>query len=326
MKNAWKVDGDENGSVFWPSVADMAVATCIVFVVFWIAQVYLLKKEKQTVEESTQTISTLHEELRLLREKLSILEKLGGKSASEFTATISDLEDRKRELASELEKLKHDNLTLADRNRLLEDRLRRFDGIESHLDGKSKEEIISLLSSPKLKTDDPPNIQFSDQKYSFKSGSSEMDSRFISGLRSDEFMLLKDEIIGRQESGRVKVDTLEIIGHTDGAPLSRHGNLDSKLPEFLADNNRLVSSLTAGSNNDLGLLRALAVKEQWIRFANSSEHSASDRELLQSIHVRCYSAGQTIPPDQSNKPTADDFRKPDSKARRIEMRLTRLAN
>jgi cadmium resistance protein CadD (predicted permease) len=78
MKNAWKSDGDDNGSVFWPSVADMAVATCIIFVVFWIAQVYLLQKEKRTVEVSTQEISSLNEELRLLREKLAVLERQGG--------------------------------------------------------------------------------------------------------------------------------------------------------------------------------------------------------------------------------------------------------
>jgi flagellar motor protein MotB len=323
MKNAWKSDGDDNGSVFWPSVADMAVATCIIFVVFWIAQVYLLQKEKRTVEVSTQEISSLNEELRLLREKLAVLERQGGRDASEMAATISDLEGKNRKLASELDKLKLDHLALADSNRELEDRLRKFDGIEAHLYGKTKEQIISLLASPTMKTDDPPNIQFSDQKYSFKSGSSEMDANFISGLRSDEFLLLKDEIIGRQKAGRVKVDTLEIIGHTDGMPLSRDGNLDLKLPEVLA-NNRTVSSLVAGSNNDLGLLRALAVKEQWIHFTNQKEHSDADRPVLQGIQVRCYSAGQTIPADQASKPLADDFRKPDSKARRIEMRLTRL--
>lgn len=69
------------------------------------------------------------------------------------TKTISDLEDRNRKLAAELEKLKLDHLTQSGRNRDLENRLRKFDGIEAHLDGKSKEEIISLLSSPDHKTD-----------------------------------------------------------------------------------------------------------------------------------------------------------------------------
>lgn len=153
MKNEWKADYEEDGAVFWPSVADMAVATCIIFVVFWTAQVYLLQKEKQAVKKSTQTISSLNEDLRQLREKLAIYDKFGAKSASEIAAIISNLENRNLELKSQLDKLKLNNLTLTGHNRELEDKLRKFDGIEAHLDGKSKEEIIFRLSSPDHKDD-----------------------------------------------------------------------------------------------------------------------------------------------------------------------------
>lgn len=100
-----------------------------------------------------------------------------------------------------------------------------------------------------------------------------MGAPFIEGLRKNEFDRLAREIVEREAEGRVKVDTLEIIGHTDGVPLARNGNLDVNLPDVLAGNGSKISSLTAGSNNDLGLLRALAVKEQWMRFVNTHDES-----------------------------------------------------
>jgi hypothetical protein len=172
--------------------------------------------------------------------------------------------------------------------------------------------------------DKPPNIQISEQKkdYRFKSGSSVMGAAFVNGLRQNEFDRLAREIVEREAEGRVKVDTLEIIGHTDGVPLTTNGNLDVKLPDVLTGNGLKISSLTAGSNNDLGLLRALAVKEQWMRFVNTHQ----EKEILQRVSVRCYSAGQTILPESNSSPTADEYRKPNGNARRIEMRLTRLMN
>jgi hypothetical protein len=146
-----------------------------------------------------------------------------------------------------------------------------------------------------------------------------MGSDFTSALRRNEFPLLATEIVDREAEGRVKVDTLEIIGHTDGAPLSSAGNLDKKLPDVLAGRFK-ISTLTPGSNNDLGLLRALAVREQWEQFIDTHDR----RNILKNIHIRCYSAGQTILPYAENSPEADDFRRPDPRARRIEMRLTRL--
>lgn len=149
-----------------------------------------------------------------------------------------------------------------------------------------------------------------------------MGAPFIEGLRKNEFDRLAREIVEREAEGRVKVDTLEIIGHTDGVPLARNGNLDVNLPDVLAGNGSKISSLTAGSNNDLGLLRALAVKEQWMRFVNTHD----EKLILQRVSVRCYSAGQTILPDTKITPSADAYRKSNDNARRIEMRLTRLLN
>ena len=118
----------------------------------------------------------------------------------------------------------------------------------------------------------------------------------------------------------MKVDTLEVIGHTDGVPISNKGNLDTKLPAVLAGDSEALKALIAGSNNDLGLLRALAVKQKWIEYSDSHPQS----HILSTIAIRCYSAGQTILPIPQADPVPFDYLLNDPKARRIEMRLTRL--
>ena len=80
-----------------------------------------------------------------------------------------------------------------------------------------------------------------------------------------------------------------------------------------------IHKMQAGSNNDLGLLRALAVRDAWNDFVN---HQASADEL-HKITVRFYSAGQTIP-EVGNPNDPQTFRRADKRYRRIEVRLTKL--
>jgi hypothetical protein len=97
------------------------------------------------------------------------------------------------------------------------------------------------------------------------------------------------------------------------------------IPILLTNDLQGLENLSAGSNNDLGLLRSLALKREWINYVESYEPN-KDREILRRLKIRCYSAGQTIPPVPIDNPTIDVFRKKDDRARRIEMRLTRHAN
>lgn len=82
--------------------------------------------------------------------------------------------------------------------------------------------------------------------------------------------------------------------------------------------------LTPGSNNDLGLLRALANKSELLGFVAED----ANRVQLEQIEVRCYSAGQTIPegiePSDVLVRSADLFKKENEQFRRIEIRLTKL--
>jgi hypothetical protein len=52
---------------------------------------------------------------------------------------------------------------------------------------------------------------------------------------------------------------------------------------FLADNPSVFLRLTPGSNNDLGLLRALAIKSELLGFVAED----ANRVQLEQIEVRC---------------------------------------
>lgn len=147
-----------------------------------------------------------------------------------------------------------------------------------------------------------------------------MASNFLSGLNTNEFSTLAKEILSRNSNGKIGVDTLEIVGYTDGQAVRTTGNLDDALPEFLAGRNPNVGRLRPGSNNDWGLLRSLAVKKAWEEFVQQQPQ----KEILAKVIVRSYSAGQTIPIGEGPKDDPEIYRRAEDSSRRIEIRLTKL--
>ena len=246
---------------------------------------------------------------------------------SDLEAKILDLEAKILEFEAEIKGLK---MISKDLPKIVDlqgeiDRLKKLlKGLEALPEGESVSDLVDLIALLKKQLNDkPPIIRIDEQgDYRFPSGSSTIGQKFSIGLNRSEFKTLAEEILERKEDGRVKVNTLEIIGHTDGVPISGDGNLDDKLPSVLAGRSKLGGRLRPGSNNDLGLLRALAVKQEWEEYI--SEHSSA--EALSAITVRCYSAGQTILPSNQKGVSPKDYLKGDPKARRIEMRLTRLGD
>ena len=106
---------------------------------------------------------------------------------------------------------------------------------------------------------------------------------------------------------------VEIIGHTDGQTNSNgSSNLDTKL-EDVAKGNAPVSSLTPGSNADLGLMRALEVVKELEKIRKKGR--------LKGLEFRAYSAAQLFLP--SGK-FASVNRKSDASRRRIEIRFSPL--
>ena len=355
------IDDEEYlASGYWPSVSDLFITLFIISFAI-LAAVSFVLLPKNNVAAEREIIVAVGLDLRGITEPANALRKEVGLEPIRQTQTPPQIVvalketcetavEKLRELNQRIEKLKDldaareelaklqkENSLLKLKIQELEQKVKELEQLIVEFESKDFSSIVKENRELRIQLaeeerkfneaerklhDKPPIIRIDEQKeeYRFTSGSSTMGEDFSVGLRSNEFARLADEIVARQGADRVKVDTLEIIGHTDGVPLSRKGNLDSRLPSVLAGESSL-NSMEAGSNNDLGLLRALAVRQEWEAYVEKHDQKV----ILKQLTVRCYSAGQTILPEVVDKPDRSSFLKNDPKARRIEMRLTRLS-
>ena len=91
---------------------------------------------------------------------------------------------------------------------------------------------------------------------------------------------------------RYRIDSVEVIGHTDGQPSPGRSNLDLLLPK--ASRTPSLSGYQPGSNADLGLLRALAVANHLrLRLDPSGQRG---------LVIRSYSASSLIASDGRYSP------------------------
>ncbi|MBO1057407.1 MAG: flagellar motor protein [Dolichospermum sp. JUN01] len=169
--------------------------------------------------------------------------------------------------------------------------------------------IISQITKDPGSTDTPPIIIIKDQgDYRFASGSAEIPAKMSTYI----FNQIVPEIEARTKQYGINV--VEIIGHTDGQANSKvTSNLDVNL-ENVASGNLQVGKLQAGSNADLGLMRALSV----VKVLGDIQKKQGK---LSGLSFRAYSAAQLILP---NGKFAGIARKEDVTRRRIEIRFTRL--
>jgi outer membrane protein OmpA-like peptidoglycan-associated protein len=169
--------------------------------------------------------------------------------------------------------------------------------------------LQTQLESQKKLTDTPPIIVIKDQGvYRFASGSAEIPQQMSNYILKQ--IVPEIEAITKQYG----INVVEIIGHTDG---QANGNVISNLDvnlEGVVSGNGLVGKLQAGSNADLGLLRALSVVKV-LRDIQKKEGK------LSGLSFRAYSAAQLILPNGQFAGTA---RQDDVTRRRIEIRFTRL--
>ena len=164
--------------------------------------------------------------------------------------------------------------------------------------------VASVLA--RLTNEKPPVIRLSDAKdYRFARGSFEVNKTFRSKLISEELPKIDRAI------QCYAIDTIEIIGHTDNSPNAGLSNID-KFPktEGLANG---FKSVYAGSNADLGLLRAFSVQ------------TLLQEEIgkqYPDLDFKSYSASSLIKPGDSSDLNTNT----DQEKRRIEIRLTRSSN
>jgi flagellar motor protein MotB len=162
--------------------------------------------------------------------------------------------------------------------------------------------LISLIQAmnlnQKLKSASPIIIDEKSGNFKFQSGSAEVPAKFRNHIKTK----IIPEIQTATKQGNI--DFIQVIGHTDGQAIKNSSNLDTSLTS--AATGTPIASLKAGSNADLGLMRAVAVV-QLLRQTKG----------LGKVKFRAYSAAQLYSPDdkETSNQGADDSR------RRIEIRF-----
>ena len=154
-------------------------------------------------------------------------------------------------------------------------------------------------ANKRLQSASPIVIDESSGKFKFKSGSAVLNTQLKEHIASKITPEINKILQDRE------IDFIQIIGHTDGEGINNSSNLDRTL-ETVAKGTQSVNKLSAGSNADLGLMRALAVVQE---LQNTG---------LQNVEFRAYSAAQLYLP--SGKLATVD-RQPDETRRRIEIRF-----
>ncbi|MFL5381487.1 MAG: flagellar motor protein [Longimicrobiaceae bacterium] len=160
---------------------------------------------------------------------------------------------------------------------------------------------VVVLAAVDRARDQPPLIVLSEADgYTFASGQAEISADFARQL--DE--IVADRI--RAEAIACACSVVEVIGHTDGQLVNTRSNLDRALGRAVFSG----ATLSAGSNADLGLMRAWAVVDRLRR------HPAT-----RDLRYYGYSAAQMIQP--SGQYASPDDMSDHAERRRIEIRLRR---
>ncbi|MHB2154059.1 flagellar motor protein [Calditrichota bacterium GD2] len=171
--------------------------------------------------------------------------------------------------------------------------------------------LISIIFMAKKEQENPPIIILSEKEKSFRFdlGSANIPTAFNNALWNQIIPFL-DSL-----SRVYECDAIEVIGHTDGVPInSWTSNLDQNLITYFKNCN--VENLSPGSNVDLGMMRALAIIQIFIK--------SQQKGFLKKIkYFFPYSAGQMIGVNRSLI-TKDAF-DPDKGRRRIEIALFKSA-
>lgn len=285
---------------FWPGVADTMLVAFIIVLGLWFGHQSLTKLEEITGSGGI---------------------RITGEQSEEYIKLKMHLPNLESEIRALLEKDKQLRLELRRKNAELEQATTRILDLETALAAakgkieeltKNGDVLQAELTKRKNVDDKPPIISLPETSgYKFGSGTANLNPEFSLLLEKTVFAEIT-KVLDRGD-----VNTIEIIGHTDGQPVgSRHtSNLDEQLGEVLSDV-IAPSELQPGSNADLGLIRAVAVRreiENWLVTKN----------LHGKISIRCYSAANSVPLIAAPT-TAQDFAGEQASRRRIEIRFTQL--
>jgi flagellar motor protein MotB len=191
-------------------------------------------------------------------------------------------------------------------------RVEELDTLLREEQAKNSELRRQLFAGGSRKSQLPPNIVITAAGgYDFPSGKAALPSSLESYIEDDLVSKIEENI---KEFG---INTVVVIGHTDGQPVNSNvSNLDS-LVENVSVGDKSVEELSAGSNVDLGLMRALAVVR---RLQDIQKQEGRFKGLDPRKGFRAYSAGQLI---LKNGEFAQPNPNPDKERRRIEIHFTK---
>lgn len=298
-------DDSEDQSIttpYWPSVSDLFMTLFIIALVL-VAAVHFLLTPKQKPGTAQNIVDAVGIDMTNIREPVNKMRRAleppphpllrETQAPRETIAGLSATADEVAEKLRDAEKL---------RNQWKD----QYD-----FEKKQREDLARENAKlQKALNDKPPIIDLADARFlTFVKGRAEISPSFRAQLDNKEF-----EDLIRIVNDYKNVDTIEIIGHTDASPVGSSSNLDAILSNVLGGRIK-ATVLSAGSNADLGLMRALAVKEEWSRWL-AERHI----QLTRRIDVRCYSAAQGVLPDDITGTPEEQ----EAKARRIEIRFTQL--
>jgi hypothetical protein len=210
-----------------------------------------------------------------------------------FRTTIADKSKRISELEAEKAELKKQMANL------------NVVSLKNQI-AKLEEELVHRHSQ-----EFPPNILIEEAKGKFASGSAMLTKPLKDYIR--------DTVVPQIESTSQKfgIDTIMIIGHTDGRPLGRQNSTLDESAANVTENQILPDHMKPGSNVDLGMMRALAVITELRSIQSQGGHLS---RIDAKTGFRAYSAGPFLTPEGA---WAAPEKKDDEKRRRIEIRFLR---
>lgn len=349
MSEHWSKSEERDHASYWPAFADMAAATCVVLVIFWIAGTWALQRERNRSAEALEKLSVLeisnldledlierlNSEINKLKQLLELSAEEGGqleflnKEITKLEIKIQDLEklnaEKDRRIAElrialgrgdMIDRLENEKLQLESR---LAEVLRNLSEIQEKF--KSLQELHK----------EPPNIVLSEGKdYTFSSGTAEITAEFTERFRKNEMAKIIEAL-----NSPSNVEIVEVVGHTDLKPIpkGRPSNLDLKLSSVFGGGGS-ISTLSFGSNTDLGMARAVAVKGlieeclKEIEESNDGRLSEAGAARISKLVFRTYSAAHLFPAAQDEResdPVGASGEGADLESdRRIEIRFTRF--
>ena len=162
----------------------------------------------------------------------------------------------------------------------------------------------ALALNEDLKAASPIIIDEESARFSFKSGSAELEP----GLKNH----IKSKVPEIEEIAQNPViEFIQVIGHTDSEIIYGQSNLDELLNQAAQSEPSVsVSGLSPGSNVDLGLMRAIAVIQTLQK----------ESPILREKKFRAYSAAQLYLPS-GELASPDKSIVDDASRRRIEIRF-----